>query len=63
MVMDRHDGGINVLFLDGAARKAGLKELFTFNWTRNDNTAYKWTRAGGVKPEDWPPWMRRFRDY
>lgn len=63
MVMDRHDGGINVLFLDGAARKAGLKELFTFTWTRNPNIANKWTRAGGVKPEDWPPWMRRFRDY
>ena len=22
-----------------------------------------WTRAGGVQPEDWPAWMRKFRDY
>jgi prepilin-type N-terminal cleavage/methylation domain-containing protein/prepilin-type processing-associated H-X9-DG protein len=63
MIMDRHDGGINLLFLDGSARKVGLKELWTFKWTRNYNTANKWTRAGGVKPEDWPAWMRRFKDY
>jgi prepilin-type processing-associated H-X9-DG protein len=63
MVMNRHDGGINVLFLDGAARKVGLKELFAFNWSRNSNTANKWTKRGGVKPEDWPEWMRRFKDY
>jgi hypothetical protein len=27
------------------------------------DTANKWTRAGGVQPEDWPEWMRRFKDY
>jgi hypothetical protein len=30
---------------------------------RNYNTANIWTKAGGVQPEDWPEWMRRFRDY
>jgi len=27
------------------------------------DTAGPWTKRGGVKPEDWPPWMRRFKDY
>jgi hypothetical protein len=22
-----------------------------------------WTAAGGVIPEDWPNWMRNFKDY
>jgi hypothetical protein len=22
-----------------------------------------WTKAGAVKPEDWPHWMRKFKDY
>ncbi|MBN1509590.1 MAG: type II secretion system protein [Sedimentisphaerales bacterium] len=63
MCMNRHDGGINCLLLDGSVRKVGLKELWALTWFRNWNTANEWTRAGGVKAEDWPPWMRRFKDY
>jgi hypothetical protein len=22
-----------------------------------------WTQAGGVMPENWPDWMRNFKDY
>jgi hypothetical protein len=22
-----------------------------------------WTKAGGVQPDDWPEWMRGFKDY
>ena len=29
----------------------------------NIDTRNRWTRAGGVQPEDWPEWMRRFKDY
>jgi prepilin-type N-terminal cleavage/methylation domain-containing protein/prepilin-type processing-associated H-X9-DG protein len=61
--IDRHQGGVNMLFMDWSVRKVGLKELWTLKWSRDFNTAGPWTAAGGVKPEDWPQWMRKFRDY
>jgi prepilin-type N-terminal cleavage/methylation domain-containing protein/prepilin-type processing-associated H-X9-DG protein len=61
--INRHDGGINGLFMDWSVRKIGLKELWTLKWHREYDTAGPWTKAGGVKPEDWPKWMRRFKDY
>ena len=61
--INRHDGYVNGLFLDWSARKAGLKELWTLKWHRISNTHNDWTKAGGVQPEDWPQWMRRFKDY
>jgi hypothetical protein len=41
----------------------GLKELWTLKWHRSFNTAGPWTKAGGVSPEDWPEWIRPFKDY
>jgi len=61
--INRHNGYINALFLDWSVRKVGLKELWTLKWYREYDTAGPWTRAGGVQPEDWPQWMRNFRDY
>ncbi len=61
--IDRHDGAINVLFMDWSFRKVGLKELWTLKWHRSYDTAGPWTKAGGVQPDDWPPWMRNFKDY
>jgi len=61
--IDRHDGGINVLFLDSAVRKVELKELWKLKWHRQFDTNGLWTLAGGVTPNDWPQWMRRFKDY
>jgi len=61
--INRHNGTINGLFLDWSVRAIGLKELWTLKWHLQFNTTGPWTRAGGVKPEDWPPWMRRFKDY
>ena len=60
---NRHDGRINSLFMDWSVRKVGLKELWTLKWHRNFDTAGQWTRAGGVLPEEWPEWMRGFKDY
>lgn len=60
---NRHEGGINVVFLDWSVRRVGLKELWTLKWTRQFSTAGHWTKAGGVKPEDWPEWMQGFREY
>jgi len=65
--INRHDGGINGLFLDWSARKVGLKELWTLRWDVHHSASMinhsHWTIAGGVQPEDWPKWMRRFKDY
>ena len=61
--INRHDGYVNGLFFDWSVRKVGLKELWTLKWSREYNTRGPWTKAGGVKPEDWPQWMRRFKDY
>jgi len=61
--IDRHSGGINSLFLDWSVRKVGLKELWKLKWDKEFDTAGPWTRAGGVQPDDWPKWMRGFKDY
>ncbi len=61
--INRHDGAVNVLFMDWSTRKIGLKELWTLKWHRNYTTAGPWTMAGYVQPGDWPPWMRNFKDY
>jgi len=60
---NRHDAGINCLFMDWSVRKVGLKELWTLKWNMQFDTANPWTKAGGVQPEDWPEWMRGFKDY
>ena len=61
--MDRHNECINGLFLDWSVRKVGIKELWTLKWHLQWDTANEWTKVGGVKPEDWPEWMRKFKDY
>jgi len=61
--INRHNGRINGLFLDWSVREVGLKELWTLKWCPDFNTAGPWTRAGGVRPEDWPKWMRDLKDY
>ena len=61
--INRHTGYVNGLFMDWSGRKIGLKELWTLNWYRGFNTANAWTKAGGVTPENWPEWMRNFKDF
>jgi len=61
--INRHNGGVNGMFLDWSVRKVGLKEHWTLKWYPDYNTAGPWTKAGGVQPEDWPQWMRKFKDY
>jgi len=61
--MNRHNGYINGLFLDWSVRKIGLKELWMLKWYSDFDTSNPWTKAGGVQPEDWPVWIRRFKDY
>ena len=61
--IDRHHGGINILFKDGASRKVGLKELWTLGWHEMYDKTGPWTKAGGVRAHDWPEWMREFKNY
>ncbi|MHC4069649.1 MAG: type II secretion system protein [Planctomycetota bacterium] len=60
---NRHDGYINVLFLDYSVRKIGLKEMWLLKWNRLFELDGPWTTAGGVRPNNWPPWMQEFKDY
>ncbi len=56
--VNRHNGGVNVLFMDFSVRKVGLKELWRLKWHR------EWPVMG--TPEnpypDWPEWMSNFKD-
>jgi len=61
--INRHNEHVNGLFLDWSVRKIGIKELWTLKWHLQWNTANEWTKAGGVQPEDWPEWMKGFKDY
>jgi prepilin-type N-terminal cleavage/methylation domain-containing protein/prepilin-type processing-associated H-X9-DG protein len=63
LCIDRHNGGINMVFMDFTVRKVGLKELWTLKWHGQYNTAGPWTKAGGVLPERWPKWLRNCKDY
>ena len=59
--LNRHNGYINMAFLDWSVRKVGLKELWTLKWHRDYNTAGDYTLAGGMAPDQWPEWMRGFK--
>jgi hypothetical protein len=61
--VSRHDDFVNGVFLDWSVRKVALKELWKLKWFRDFDTNGPWTKAGGVKREDWPDWMRSFKDY
>lgn len=61
--VNRHNEHVNGLFLDWSVRRIGLKELWTLKWNLQFDASNAWTKAGGVLPEDWPEWMKRFRDY
>ncbi|NQT01316.1 MAG: hypothetical protein HQ580_04800, partial [Planctomycetes bacterium] len=41
--VDRHNGTVNMLFMDWSARKIGLKQLWTLNWHSQFNTNGPWT--------------------
>ena len=61
--INRHETGVNMLFMDFTVRKVGLKELWKLKWHRKYPINGPWTRAGGVQPSTWPEWMRNFKDY
>jgi len=54
--LNRHDGGINILFLDYSVRKVGLKGLWEIYWS-------KYWRDNPPAEPAWPEWMSDFKDY
>ncbi len=61
--IDRHNGFVNMLFMDWSIRNTGLKELWTLKWHRDYDTMGPYTKAGGILPGDWPRWLQRYKDY
>jgi prepilin-type processing-associated H-X9-DG protein len=69
--INRHNGFINVCFLDFSARKVGLKELWTLKHNRTYNTCGPWTICGFGGNQQacaaaWDaaaPWMKDFPEY
>jgi hypothetical protein len=60
---DRHQAAISVSFFDGSAHRVGLKGLWRLKWHPLWNLENRWTKAGGVSPNDWPVWMQKMEDY
>jgi type II secretory pathway pseudopilin PulG len=60
--LNRHHAIVNCLFLDASISKVDLKHLWQLKWHRNYETDGPWTKTGGVTAEDWPEWMRGFKD-
>lgn len=54
--LNRHSGGINILFLDYSVRKIGLKGLWELDWS-------KYWRENPPAEPTWPEWMSDFKDY
>ncbi len=55
--IDRHQGGINMTFMDESVRKVGLKELWRLKWHRTFNT------SAIIPSTFWTPWMQGLQDY
>ncbi|MCF7957437.1 MAG: type II secretion system GspH family protein [Phycisphaerae bacterium] len=56
VAMNRHQGGINVAFMDWSVRSVGLRKLWNLKWHRNYNTNI--VRAANF----WPKWMQELPD-
>ena len=61
--VDRHNGTLGALFCDWSVRTVGLKELWTLKWHKRFNINGAFTKAGGMQQQDWPQWMRHYKEY
>jgi prepilin-type N-terminal cleavage/methylation domain-containing protein/prepilin-type processing-associated H-X9-DG protein len=59
----RHGGFINGLFMDWSVRKVGIREIWTLKWSPDFNTRGAWTHAGGAASDNWPAWLRMYKEY
>jgi len=56
--LNRHNKGVNALFLDFSTRRVGLKELWELRW----HLHWPEKRAFAGRP-DWPVWMGPMKEY
>ena len=56
LCIDRHSGGINVVFVDMHVEHVGIKRLWKLKWHKNFQLGVG--PAGG-----WPSWTDRYKDY
>jgi hypothetical protein len=48
--INKHEGGINVLYLDMSVRKTTLKQLWDIEWN-------KYWRDNDIPEPEWPNWI------
>ena len=53
--IDRHDGYINLVFLDGSVKKVELVDLYTLSWNRKFQS--EWQKRISYRYPTWPDWM------
>jgi prepilin-type processing-associated H-X9-DG protein/prepilin-type N-terminal cleavage/methylation domain-containing protein len=56
--INRHNGGINIVFLDGNVGKTPLRALWKLKWHRSFDISNPMTQPDA----NWPDWLRRFPD-
>lgn len=56
--IDRHNGAVSAVYMDGSSRKVGLKALWELKWHREFEMDNAWTRPDA----NWPEWMRKFNN-
>ncbi len=55
--IDRHNKGINAVFVDMSARHVGIKELWRLKWHKN------FDQMNTLPGNGWQPWMAKYKDY
>lgn len=60
--MSRHQGHINIIYMDHSVRPVGLRALWKQKWHRQFDLQNDWTEEGGCSITDWPEWLRDFPD-
>ena len=48
LVINRHEGSVNVIFCDGSASKVGLKGMWRLKWHKDFQTGNNQTMPGAV---------------
>jgi prepilin-type N-terminal cleavage/methylation domain-containing protein/prepilin-type processing-associated H-X9-DG protein len=56
--IDRHKGGINMVFVDMHARHVGLRELWNFRWHKNFKMG-----LGPSASNAWPKWLLKYKEF